>query len=661
MGFIKARGSNLYYEEKGEGPPILLIPPSGATASTWGAVLGDLAGAGRVIAYDRRGYSRSGGEVVRSASEHALDAAAVLEAADAWPAVAVGTSAGATIALDLAVRRPDLVRTVVVHEAAWRALRHPTASGLSTLAKVQWLVWRGRYPEAAETLLRWVYAYREGGSAWDAFPEQWRRTARENGKSVVADLGATMGGYPRPQDLATITAPVMCTYGSRSRSYMRSITRSLAQAIPTATMREIDDAAHAVPFDAPGNFAQVIVEAMRSSESSLRHPRFLPVEVFRETAYRRWRQQAWTLTQAVRTGRARAKTDPGGSVAPVDGEALRDLVATVAADARLIRVPVNQPPWTPTGLAVTTGEDVSWLAWGSLHLIRPLGAALRPRLTMRGRVGDGAPVEGARDTVTFRADRTGELRLGSPYPGELQADGTVTTDRIPYRAMGGALSAVVARWAPGSDPRHVLESVADRDPSGLCAAEAARLASPPMPPTGWDTHPLAGSEAAFFPSGAGITIDASWTSAIIRHPAQMMLTPSLRLRWSWRVEALPSRLPEDTALTHDYLSIALEFEDGQDLTWYWSSCLPEGFSYRCPLPHWRRRETHIVARTGTAGLGRWIDEERPVLADHRAAIGGPVPPRVLRAWLIAQTVPQASHGGAEFSRIELVDGAQTLH
>ena len=106
MGFIKARGSNLYYEEKGEGPPILLIPPSGATASTWGAVFGDLAGAGRVIAYDRRGYGRSGGEVVRSASEHALDAAAVLEAADAWPAVAVGTSAGATIALDLAVRRP---------------------------------------------------------------------------------------------------------------------------------------------------------------------------------------------------------------------------------------------------------------------------------------------------------------------------------------------------------------------------------------------------------------------------------------------------------------------------------------------------------------------------------------------------------------------------
>src|SRR5215469_10104993 len=266
MGFIKARGNNFYYEEQGEGPPILLIPPSGSTASTWGTLVGDLAGVGRVIAYDRRGYSRSGGEVVRSAAEHTRDAAAVLDALEARSAVVVGTSAGATIALDLAVRRPDLVRAVVVHEAAWRALRHPDASGLATLARMQWLAWRGRYDEAAEVLLRWVYSYRDGGSAWDAFPETWRQTARENGRSVVADLKSSMGGYPRGQDLATITAPVVCTYGSRSRSYMRPLTRSLARAIPTASVREIDGTAHAVPFDAPATFARVIADAMRSSQ-----------------------------------------------------------------------------------------------------------------------------------------------------------------------------------------------------------------------------------------------------------------------------------------------------------------------------------------------------------------------------------------------------------
>ena len=139
--------------------------------------------------------------------------------------MAVGTSAGAAIALRLAVRRPDLVRAAVLHESPWRALRHPSAPALGTLARMEWQARRGRYAEATETLLRFVYAYRDGGSAWDQFPEEWRRTAKENGKSVIADLESTILGYPRPKDLAKITAPFVCTYGSRSPSYMRPITR----------------------------------------------------------------------------------------------------------------------------------------------------------------------------------------------------------------------------------------------------------------------------------------------------------------------------------------------------------------------------------------------------------------------------------------------------
>jgi pimeloyl-ACP methyl ester carboxylesterase len=265
MGFIKVRGADLYYEDKGGGQPILLIPPSGSTASTWGALVDEMTGIGRVIAYDRRGYSRSGGGVVRSAAVHTADAADLLDALEAAPAVVVGTSAGATVALDLALRRPDLVHAVVVHEAPWRALLHPDASALSTLARMQWLAWRGRYDEATDVLLRKVYAYRDGGSAWDAFPGEWRRIARENGRSVVADLRATLGSYPSRGDLATMTRPVVCTYGARSATFMRATTTALAGAIPTATVREIEGAAHAVPFDAPRTFARVVADAAASS------------------------------------------------------------------------------------------------------------------------------------------------------------------------------------------------------------------------------------------------------------------------------------------------------------------------------------------------------------------------------------------------------------
>ena len=76
---MRSDGCDLYYEEVGEGVPILLIHPAGSTASTWGAAVEDLARIGRVIAYDRRGYARSGGEPVRGIFTHTADAAAILE------------------------------------------------------------------------------------------------------------------------------------------------------------------------------------------------------------------------------------------------------------------------------------------------------------------------------------------------------------------------------------------------------------------------------------------------------------------------------------------------------------------------------------------------------------------------------------------------------
>jgi len=151
MSSVRFDGCDLYYEEAGDGVPILLVHPAGATASTWGAAAGELTLIGRVVAYDRRGYARSGGEPVHQISMHTADAAAILEHLRAPPAVVVGTSAGAAIAVDLAVRRPDLLRAVVAHEFPWRFTHHlPSASQAATLAKIGTLALRGRHGDAAD-------------------------------------------------------------------------------------------------------------------------------------------------------------------------------------------------------------------------------------------------------------------------------------------------------------------------------------------------------------------------------------------------------------------------------------------------------------------------------------------------------------------------------
>jgi esterase len=260
-------GCDLYHEEVGDGVPILLIHPSGSTASTWGTVVEELARLGRVITYDRRGYARSGGEPVRRLSTHSTDAAALLESLQAPPAVVVGTSSGAMIALDLAVRRQDLVRAVVEHEGPWRFTRHlPTRSQIGTFATMGSLVLRGRHDDAAEALLRSAYAYREGGTAWDAFPEEWRRVGRENGKATLWDFLISIGNHPSAAGLASIEVPVVCSYGSRSPDFMVRRTRSLADAIATARMHRIEGSAHAAPFDAPANFVRLIADAIAISD-----------------------------------------------------------------------------------------------------------------------------------------------------------------------------------------------------------------------------------------------------------------------------------------------------------------------------------------------------------------------------------------------------------
>jgi hypothetical protein len=87
------------------------------------------------------------------------------------------------------------------------------------------------------------------------------------------------------------------------------------------------------------------------------------VEVFREARLSRARRRAVTIARAVHAGRARMKASPRRAPG-VDGAALRDLVAEVAADAEVVDVPVNRPPWTSTRLEVAAGDQVTWLGWG---------------------------------------------------------------------------------------------------------------------------------------------------------------------------------------------------------------------------------------------------------------------------------------------------------
>ena len=116
---LEVQGAAIYFEARGAGPMLLIIPGGPQDTGVFANVSRHLAGDFTVVAYDPRGNSRSafaGAPEELSLDVQADDAAALIRALGGGPAHVFGTSGGAQIGLNLAVRHPDLVRTMVAHE-----------------------------------------------------------------------------------------------------------------------------------------------------------------------------------------------------------------------------------------------------------------------------------------------------------------------------------------------------------------------------------------------------------------------------------------------------------------------------------------------------------------------------------------------------------------
>ena len=132
MSELNVNGVSLYYEEHGAGEPILCIHGTGSSSVLWSDAAQRLAAHGRTIIYDRRGFSRSERPepFVTNVHQHTDDAAALLQALDAAPAIVIGRSQGGEIAVDLALRYPEHVRALALLEGGGLALGDAFSGGL---------------------------------------------------------------------------------------------------------------------------------------------------------------------------------------------------------------------------------------------------------------------------------------------------------------------------------------------------------------------------------------------------------------------------------------------------------------------------------------------------------------------------------------------------
>jgi esterase len=239
MAEIEANGIRLHCEQSGEGEPILCIHGTGSSAAVWGDAVAELSRHGRVIAYDRRGHARS--ELpepyeTTSVEEHGADAAAVLEAVDAGPAVVIGRSYGGPVALSLALRNPERVRALVLLEPVEVELVPAVADWARELGAHCARVAEERgFDAVGEAMLTEVL----GEGTWETLPAEIRELFSSNGRAIVAEqqgryLEATGG------ELRELTQPTLLVVAADSPDLLREVPLALGTVLPDARAIEVE-------------------------------------------------------------------------------------------------------------------------------------------------------------------------------------------------------------------------------------------------------------------------------------------------------------------------------------------------------------------------------------------------------------------------------------
>ena len=254
-------GAVIAWRRLGSGRPLVLLHATLSSSDQLRPLVELLARSFTVLAIDRRASGRS--RLPASAAPapidvavHVEDAAAVIAAEGVGPALVVGHSYGACVALELAARRPGLVTGVWAYEPPFAPVGGPRLRALLAelgrrTAEAQA---RGGPAAAAETFLELVI----GREAFAALSPAALARARAAGAAAVADgalLGLDAGGLGR------IACPVALAVGSASHPLYAELAEGLRARLPPAAAAALITLAgvgHGAPITHPALVAAAL-------------------------------------------------------------------------------------------------------------------------------------------------------------------------------------------------------------------------------------------------------------------------------------------------------------------------------------------------------------------------------------------------------------------
>jgi pimeloyl-ACP methyl ester carboxylesterase len=257
--------------DRGAGEPVLLITGWTISSAVFDPVAERYLPHVRVVAYDHRGAGRSAPwPAPVSIAMLAADAARVLDDRAIGSAHVVGLSMGAGVALELAIRMPHRVKSLVLvgGGAGGPATPRPSPQAVAgTVGRVLSDTARHRrlWPAAALFSPRYRDEHPDEVAEYMPFFARHRAPPWATGWQTLA-----VACFGRRGALARVRAPTLVLHGGRDVMAPVAGARLLADGIPGAELHVVPGAGHAVPLEQPGASARLLVEWVR------RHQGFEP-------------------------------------------------------------------------------------------------------------------------------------------------------------------------------------------------------------------------------------------------------------------------------------------------------------------------------------------------------------------------------------------------
>lgn len=263
VGKVSANGLSFAYVDEGSGAPVVLVHGSVSDYREWSNQMAPLARHYRVIAYSRRYHWPNlppAKDADATVERQADDLAAIIQAMGIAPAHIVGHSYGGAVALNLTLRHPELVRTLVLAEPAVSGVLGDTPENEFVSKESQAIRTEMKDAFASGNAERIVRTY-----AAHVAPGEFEKAQSEVRKMLLANVSAFQLDFSsrRPpftcDDARRVAVPVLILSGDRSPMGLQRIAEETARCMKAARLVRIPQATHWLQSDHAQAFNEAVL------------------------------------------------------------------------------------------------------------------------------------------------------------------------------------------------------------------------------------------------------------------------------------------------------------------------------------------------------------------------------------------------------------------